>query len=115
MPSTQIEAQARSGVVLAFRPRAPEAAPRPAASAPGWVPNELGMVRAVLLALAVAAGPCGAALALRGAGPPRPVPGRAAPACATAAGPPAQQVEGLPAGGGAGAGNAGLSARCPLQ
>ena len=63
MSSTQIEAQAPSGTILAFRPcRLP--APSPTSRAPGWVPDELGLFRAVLLATAVAAMMAGGALTL---------------------------------------------------
>ena len=64
MSSTQIEAQVPSGTVLAFRPRAPARPLRPTPPAPGWVPGELGMARAVLLAAAVTMVLCGLAFAL---------------------------------------------------
>lgn len=63
MSSTRVEAQAPSGTVLAFRPRAPA---RPTLPAPGWVPGELGMARAVLLA-AMTVALSGLAFALRAA------------------------------------------------
>jgi hypothetical protein len=95
MSSTQIEAQAPSGTVLAFRPRAPDAPLRPTPPAPGWVPDELGLLRAVLLAAAMTAGLSGLAIAVRaGAAPPSALPPRAAaPASAIAAsGPPAERI-----------------------
>jgi hypothetical protein len=67
MSSTQIEARAPSGTVLAFRPRAPA---RPAPPAPGWVPDELGMARAVLLAVVMTVALCGMAFALWAASAP---------------------------------------------
>ena len=76
MPPMQIEAQARSGVILAFRPRAPDVAFRPVPCAPGWVPEELGMVRAVLLAVAMAAGLCGVTLVPWGVGASAPTQAR---------------------------------------
>lgn len=67
MSSTQIEAQAPSGTVLAFRPRAPTCPLRLTPSAGGWVPDELGMARAVLLAVVMTVALCGLAFALRAA------------------------------------------------
>ena len=66
MSSTQIEAQVPSGTVLTFRPRAPARPlrPTPALPAPGWVPDELGMARAVLLAVVMTVALCGLAFAL---------------------------------------------------
>lgn len=63
MSPMQIEAQAPSGTILAFRPcMLPP--PSPTSPAPGWVPDELGLFRAVLLATAVAAMMAGGALTL---------------------------------------------------
>ena len=99
MSPTEIEAQAPSGTVLAFRPRPLASPPRsipssPAPPAPGWVPDELGMVRAVLLAGAMTAGLCGLALApwtLAASGP-----GAASRAAAIAApGPGPQRIASL--------------------
>lgn len=67
MSSTQIEAQVPSGTVLAFRPRAPARPLRPTLPAPGWVPDELGVARAVLLAVVMTVALCGLAFALRAA------------------------------------------------
>ena len=88
MSSTQIEAQAPSGTVLAFRPRAPARPlrPTPIPPAPGWVPDELGMARAVLLAVAVTMALCGLAFALWVAfAPGSTAAARAAPASAFSA------------------------------
>lgn len=82
MSSTQIEAQVPSGTVLAFRPRAPARPLRPTPPAPGWVPDELGMVRAVLLAVAVTMALCGVAFALWAASAPASI---SAPASASSA------------------------------
>ncbi len=70
MSSIQIEAQAPSGTVLAFRPRAPARPLRPTPPAPGWAPGELGMARAVLLAAAMTVALCGLAFALWAASTP---------------------------------------------